>query len=225
MTDRVVALTGATGTVGPAVARAFADAGDRVAAIGRHPDRLADLIASLAGGPSRHRALPFDVTRPDGAAQAAAAVATALGPASILVHAVGGYRGGTGLVDAPADDLDEMLDVHVRTTDRVLRAFLPAIRTAAGGRIVTFSVVFAQAPIASNAAYSAAKAGLEALTLSVGRELATTDATANVLVIRAVGSEKRTQTTPVEIAGTVMWLCSPAAAAVNAQRISMLGRA
>ncbi len=221
---RVVVVTGASGELGGVLVRRFAAVGDRIVLLGRSIDRLSSLVGELPGGPERHLALEADLTSADDAAAIAGQVRQRVGAATILLHTVGGYRGGTGLVDAPLEEIGAMLTAHAVSTFNALRAFLPDIRQADGGRIVTFSSPSAQNPSASGAAYAAAKAALEAITLSVARELASTKATANVITIRTIGRERRTETSPEEIAETVVWLCSPAAAAVNGARIPMHGR-
>lgn len=222
---RIVVVTGATGGLGRVAARRFAESGDRIAAVGRSADELESLVRELSGGADRHASVVADVTDAADAERAAREVRERMAPAAVVVHAVGGYRGETGMVEAPPAELEAMFDAHVRSTWNVLRAFVPDVRAAAGGRIVTFSSTTVATPGSSAAAYAAAKAGLETLTLSVAKELAKTDATANVVVLRAIGRSKRTEATPEEIAETLLWLCSPAAAAVNGARIAMTGRA
>jgi NAD(P)-dependent dehydrogenase (short-subunit alcohol dehydrogenase family) len=84
---------------------------------------------------------------------------------------------------------------------------------------------FAAAPTPKHAAYAASKAAVEALTISVARDVAGTTATSNVVVIRSIGDEKPTDTRPDEIAAAMLWLCSPEAGATNGQRIVLHGRA
>lgn len=221
---RVVVVTGASGRLGGVVARAFAEAGDRLALLGRRADALDALVAGLPGGVDRHLPVAVDLVDAEAARVAADRVATDLGPASILLHLAGGYRGEAGLAETPDDEWRAMLDVNLWPTVNALRAFLPQIRSAAAGRIVTVSTPFARAPLASGAAYSATKAAVEAITLSVARELAGTAATANVILVRTIGDAKPHHTRPAEIVAALRWLCSPEAGVVHGQLIPVLGR-
>ena len=221
---RIVVVTGATGPLGSALARRFAELGDRIVLLGRSMERLAVIERELAGAPARHLSLEADLDRADDLVAMARSVRERLGPPAILLNAVGGYQGGNGLVETEAGEIGAMLAAHAVSTFNTLRAFLPDIREVDGGRIVTFSSPFAQAPSATAAAYAAAKAALEAITLSVARELASTNATANVITVRTIGSTRRSETRPEDIAETVVWLCSPAAATVNGAQIAMHGR-
>ncbi|HUG48242.1 MAG TPA: SDR family oxidoreductase [Candidatus Limnocylindria bacterium] len=93
------------------------------------------------------------------------------------------------------------------------------------GRVVAVSTPFAQQPGATNAAYAASKAALEALILSVAREGREHGLTANVVVVRSIPSESpadgnasrpRTWTRPEELSSTMLWLCSDEAGLVTA---------
>ncbi|HSO29162.1 MAG TPA: SDR family oxidoreductase [Candidatus Sulfomarinibacteraceae bacterium] len=225
MGERVVVITGASGRLGGVLAEAFAEAGDRIAALGRRGDALEALVARLPGGTGRHLALPVDLGDAGRTLGAAATVREHLGSPAALLHVVGSYRGETGIAEAPILEWAAMLDVNLWSTVHAVRAFLPDIRAAEHGRLVTVSTPFAAAPNAAGAAYSASKAAVEALTLSVARELAGTTATANVILVRTIGDAKPHHTRPAEIAAALLWLASPAAGVVNGQRIPLVGRA
>jgi NAD(P)-dependent dehydrogenase (short-subunit alcohol dehydrogenase family) len=228
MSERIVVITGATGQLGPVVSRHFAEAGARLALLARREESCVALAASLPGGLRRHRGVPVDLSDPASALEAAAYVRESLGPAQVLVHLVGDYAGGTPFDEAPLDEWRHLLDVNLWSTVHAVRAFLPDLRAAEHGRLVTISTPLASAPASNIAAYAASKAAVESLTLSVAKDLAGTMATANVLLIRTIAAdppEKPTHTRPDEIAAAIAWLCSPEAGAVNGQRIPLVGRA
>jgi len=222
---RVVVVAGATGPLGQAVATSFAADGQSVVVLGRDQAALDALVARLQPVSARHLALAADPTDAGQLVGAAQRVRDELGGAAIVIDAIGGYRGDTGLAEAPGDELEAMLDAHVRSAWNLLRTFLPDLRVASGGRVITVSTTTAATPASTGAAYAAAKAALETLTMAVAKELAKTDATANIIVLRVIGDEKRTATSTKEIVATIRWLCSPEASAVNGQRIPLVGRA
>jgi len=223
--DRVVAITGATGLLGPVVARRFAADGARLALLARSAGDVAALADELPGGDARHGGIAADLATGEGAAAAAAEVRERLGPANVLLHLVGGWAGGVTVEDADEAAWRELFERNVWAAFNAIRAFLPDIRTSADGRIVTVSTPLAGAPSANIGAYVASKAALEALTLTVARELAGTSATANVVLVRTIGDAKQTHTRPEEIAAALAWLASPEAGAVSGQRIPIVGRA
>ncbi|MES1239577.1 MAG: SDR family oxidoreductase [Chloroflexota bacterium] len=222
---RVVAITGASGKLGGVVAARFADAGYRLALLARSKDDVADLAGRLPGGAGRHVGVGVDLGSAGSAVAAAAAVRQEMGPTSVLLQLVGGYAGGRPFVENDDEELQRLLDLNLWTTAHAIRAFLPDIAAAPDGRIVTVSTFVAQAPTPKHAAYAASKAAVEALTISVARDLAATTATANVVVLRSIGDEKPTDQRPDEIAASMLWLCSPEAGAINGQRINLFGRA
>lgn len=225
MAERVVVITGATGKLGPAVAERFAADGNRLALLARDEENCIGVAMSLPGGIRRHRGIPVDLSDLVSATAAADTVREKLGPPQVLLHLVGTYLGGTPFEDSPLEDFHTLLDTNLWSTINALRAFLPDIKAAEQGRIVTMSTPLAGSPVTNVAAYAATKAAVESLTLSVAKDLAGTGATANVLLVRTIGSEKPTHTRPEEITAAMAWLCSPEAGAVSGQRIPLVGRA
>jgi NAD(P)-dependent dehydrogenase (short-subunit alcohol dehydrogenase family) len=228
MSDRVVVITGATGKLGPAVARRFADDGDRLALLAREEESCVALAASLPGGLRRNHGVPVDLSDADSTVAAAAWIRVHVGPPSVLVHLVGSYAGGAPFDESPLEDWQRLLDVNLWSTIHAVRAFLPDLRAAEHGRIVTISTPLAGAPVSNVAAYTATKAAVESLTISVAKDLAGTTTTANVILVRTIAAdppEKPTHTRPDEIAAAIAWLCSPEAGAVSGQRIPLVGRA
>ena len=221
----MVVVAGATGPLGRAAAGAFAEDGHRVVVLGRDQpelDALVDGLAPVPGGHLAHAVDPIDGAALLGAAQR---VRDDVGPAAIVLDAIGGYRAAGGIPEGPDDELDAMLDAHVRSAWNLQRAFLPDVRVATGGRLITVSSTTAANPGVTGAAYAAAKAALETLTMAAAKELSKTDATANVIVIRMIDEAARAATSPAEIVAAIRWLCSSAASAVNGQRIPLVGRA
>ena len=222
---RITVITGATGKLGPTVASAFAGLGDRLALLARDLAEVEALASSLAGGSTRHVGIAADLASAASARTAASTVRGRLGSPTVLLHLVGGYAGGTSTEDADEALWRDLFELNFWSTFHTLRAFLPDIRSATNGRIVTVSTPLAGAPVANIGPYAASKGAVETLTLTVAKELAETSATANVVLVRTIGDEKPTHTRPAEIAAAMAWLASAEASAVNGQRIPLVGRA
>ncbi len=225
MADRVVAITGATGQLGRVVAAHFAGAGARLALLARSEEEIVALATELPGGTARHAGFAVDLGDAGSTRAAASAVSERLGPVGVLLQLVGGYAGGTPFVDGDDEEFRHLLDLNLWSTIHAIRAFLPDIIAAENGRIVTVSTFVAAAPTPKHAAYAATKAAVEALTISVARDMAGTKATSNVVILRSIGTEKPTEQRPEEIAAVMALLCTPEAGTVNGQRIPLIGRA
>ena len=222
MGERIVVITGATGKLGPAVAGAFAAAGDRLALLARSEARAVEIAGGLPGGASRHIALGVDL-RTD-ASDVAAAIRRRLGPPTVLLHLVGGYAGGFVIAETDPAQVQALIDVNLWTTFYAIRAFVADIRAAQDGRIITVSTPLTVNPVTGVAAYVATKAAVESMTLSVAREFTGTSATANVVQIRTIGDAKPSYVRPAEIAAALYLLAEPASGAINGQRIPLVGR-
>src|SRR6185436_8761355 len=103
-----------------------------------------------------------------------------------LVHLVGGYRGGAGIVDADLADWDWLQDRLVRTLLHSSRAFHDAVKASPRGRLVLISTMETKAPSATNGLYAAAKAAAETWTLAVADSFKDSAAAAVILQVKAL---------------------------------------
>ncbi len=233
MKDRVAIITGASGGLGRVVAQEFAERGARLALLDRSPERLEKLVTDLGLTADRYLLSAVDMTEPDAASAAAKDVVEKFGRAEILLNLVGGFTGGTDVVQLAQDDLSGMLRQHVWTTFHLAQAFVPHLTANGWGRFLVISSPRAFSPRGGNAAYVIGKAGEEVLTLSLAQELNNTGVTANVILVRSIDVEHKRDreptpdnaswTTPEEIAAAIMYLCSDEARMVNGARIPLYG--
>ena len=232
LADRVIAVAGAAGSLGPSVVHRLAEAGSRVCACGRDRSSLEALAADLGAEIDLDVVDLLDAT----ATRAwAADVADRHGRIDGLVHLVGGWRGGTSIEEAPLEDWAFLEPLLVQTLQNATQAFAPALLSSDHGRVVVISTGQAQAPTHKNAVYAAGKAAAEAWTLALADRFRGTRATANIVVVgaivtpamRAESPDKDFATfTPAEdIADAIAYICSDAAATMNGQRLTLRGSA
>ncbi len=232
---RTAVISGAGGELAQVVARRLAEEHASLALLGRDAVKLAALRDQLALPQERLLTHAVDLLAPEDVRRAAEAVAAHFGRVDILVHLVGGWTGGKTLVEAEPAELDSMLRQHVWTSFNVVRAFLPHLIRNGWGRIIMVSSPYAARPAAKSGPYAIAKAGQEALTLTLAQEVRGTGVTANVLVVKTidVGREKAAHpsrdnaswSTPEEISAAVLYLLSDEAGAVNGARLPLSGAA
>ena len=168
-------VTGASGGLGSAIARALAGQGARLAVSGSNVEKLEAFAASLGGD---HVALPCNLS--DGAAVDAlvpAAVA-ALGKIDILVNNAGVTRDNL-LMRMKDEEFDEVIAVNLTAAFRLMRAAARPMMKARFGRIVSVTSVVGQTGNPGQANYVASKAGLEGMTKAIAQELASRGITAN----------------------------------------------
>jgi short-subunit dehydrogenase len=156
-----VLITGATGGIGQALARAFAAAGATLVLSGRREALLRPLAQELGG-----TALPADLADPQDvgrlAAQAGAIdvlVANAALPASGL------------LTELSQAQIDVMLDVNLRAPIALARAFAPAMVARRRGHLVLMSSLSGKAAAPASSIYSATKFGLRGFGLALRQDL------------------------------------------------------
>jgi NAD(P)-dependent dehydrogenase (short-subunit alcohol dehydrogenase family) len=230
----VVLITGATGPLGRVVAQRFARDGARLALVGRDPSRLAELGEGLGVGSDQWLAVAGELTDADAAGAVTDAVTGHWARIDVLLHLVGGWAGGTAVVDLDHDEVRRMLDQHLWTTLHVVQAVVPGMVERGFGRVIAVSSPLAVDPGPKGASYAMAKAAEEALVRSLAREVSGSGVTANLVIIRTLDSKHERETaptiknaswaTPEEVAEAIVFLASPAAAAVTGARIPLSGR-
>ena len=218
MTDRIVAISGAAGGLGPVVARAFFDAGAKLAVAGRNEESLGRLLDSLGAPGDRRLATAADLTDETAVRAWAGRVRERFGGVDVVLHLVGGYKGGASIAEIETADWDALHAMLVRTTLNVARAFNPLLKASGRGRFIGVTSPRAQSPTAKSALYSMGKAASDALVLALADELRGTGSTANLIVVDSIDGLEE------EIAAAMLFLCSDRAATINGVRLPLTGR-
>lgn len=176
---RIAVVTGASGAIGAAVARALARRGAAVAlACNRRYDQARALSERLAGEGARSAVIRADLTRVDEVERLADQVREALGEPDILVNAAGISLYRLALETGP-DEWREVVDLNLGAAFWCARACLPPMIRKGWGRIVNVGSIWGEVGAAGEAAYAASKAGLSGLTKSLAKEVARAGVTVN----------------------------------------------
>lgn len=174
---QVAVVTGGAQGIGRAVAARLAADGAHVAIW----DVNADAAQEVADGLPHAMARSIDITDTAACAEAAAQTATALGPVTILVNSAGIAGPNHALADYPPDIWRRIIDVNLTGTFNVNRAVVPGMIARNYGRIVNIASVAGKEGNPNASAYSASKAGVIALTKSLGKELAGSNIAVNCI--------------------------------------------
>ena len=222
----VLTGVGRAGQVGEIVARAFADAGARMALIDRD-DQVRARAAELGGTASAH---VCDLTNPDEVGATASRIgADRGGSIAALVNLAGGFGMSGPVADSDPEVLHKQIAINLTTAYLATRAFLPLLRKGKGA-----IVYFASAAVLPDGAtknisgYAAAKAGVLALMRAVAAE--------ELGVVRANALAPTQIRTAENVAGmgadaayvereavaeAVLFLCSSASSNVTGQAIKL----
>ena len=206
LTDRTVLIAGATSAAGRAVAQALLDAGARVVAVGSDQGRI-DAFAAELPGVLGERA---DLTDGDDVLELAMRVHARVGSIDGVVHLVGGWRGGGGILGQTEEDY-RVLERSFTALRYVSRAFWNDLVASPAGRIAIVSSTTVTAPAPGSANYTAIKAASESWMQALAQGFAKADAPAAAVTFRVrslAGLED-------ELAASVVGLWRADAAALN----------
>lgn len=178
LTGMTALVTGASGGLGSAIARALAAQGARLAVSGSNVDKLQQFQADLGAG---HVALPCNLS--DGAAvdQLVPQAVEALGgKLDILVNNAGVTRDNL-LMRMKDEEFEDVIRINLEAAFRLMRAAARPMMKARFGRIISVTSVVGVTGNPGQANYVASKAGLIGMTKAVAQELASRGITVNAI--------------------------------------------
>ena len=162
--DKVAVVTGASRGIGRGIVQAFAGEGARVAALARTEDDLQDTVAMLEGDAGSHLAVTCDVTDPEQIASALDRVRTGLGGLDVVVNNAGRRQKFNRLHNLDVDEWRMAIEANLSSVFYVSQAAATSMIAQGSGSIVNIASVAGPVAFARIGAYSAAKAGVIALT-------------------------------------------------------------
>lgn len=177
-------MTGASGGIGAATARALAARGERVAITYLHQREAAAALAAEIGG----HAYRLDVTRPGETAAVVAQVRAELGEIQILVLNAGMIKDAL-LPFLPEEDWSEVLDVNLHSAYRLSRAVIKGMLGSRWGRVIGIASASGVAGQIGQTHYSAAKGGLIAFLKALAKETASFGVTVNAVAPGFIATE------------------------------------
>jgi 3-oxoacyl-[acyl-carrier protein] reductase len=220
--NKNIVITGATGALGNLAAKTFAGMGHNLALLDRDTEKLDSLVRGLNLPSERIFSQTVDLLNGQTVQDSAEAVVKKFGSVHALFHLVGGWTGGKTFTETPTDDLEFMLNQHVRTTFNLFKAFEEPLSKNGWGRVIVISASTVPNPPGKTAVYTATKSAQENMVLSLAAELKDSKVTANIIHVRAIDTDnKGTGTTPAEIVSAMQYLFSDAADKVNGARIPL----
>ena len=236
LTGKKALVTGASGGIGGAIARALHAAGAHVALSGTRQEALDALSAQLPGSVT----LACNLSDPAQTDGLVARVEEALGGLDILVANAGITKDGL-LLRMKDEDFERVLDVNLGSYFRLARAASKGMMKQRMGRIIGITSVVGVTGNPGQANYAASKAGMIGFTKSIAQELASRGITANCIAPGFIVSpmtdalndgqkEAITKSIPAarlgqpdDIAAAVVYLASDQASYVTGQTLHVNG--
>ncbi|WP_017600660.1 SDR family NAD(P)-dependent oxidoreductase [Nocardiopsis lucentensis] len=196
LNDRLALVTGATGGIGSAIARALTESGARVAlAHFDTADEARALAQEIADAGGAAEVFDADLRSPTAPAELYAHVQGRMGSPGILVTAAGDYPR-TPHANLGRERWDACLALNLTAHHLLAQAAAPAMIAQHYGRIITVGSVLASTGRHDLADYIAAKAGLEGLTRALARELGKHEITVNCVAPGSIQVPAEEQVVP-----------------------------
>jgi 3-oxoacyl-[acyl-carrier protein] reductase len=193
----VIAITGAGGGLGAAMARRFAAQGARLALLDYRPETLDDLVSGLDTDAQNTLVLPCDVSKESDVDEAFKKIGDHFGRLDVLVNNAGilrdaltlKFRDGELVSRMSLEDWQAVIDVNLTGVFLCGRAAAEQmIRAGNGGLIINVSSV-SRAGNMGQINYSATKAGVAAMTVTWAKEFARYGIRANTISPGFIGTE------------------------------------
>jgi len=237
LTGKTALVTGATGGIGGAIARALHAQGATVAISGTRQDALAALAQELG---SRVHVLPCDLSNKDEIEKLVPAAEEKMQKLDILVANAGVTRDNL-FVQLSDEDWDRVIAVNLTSTFRLARAAVKGMMRRRFGRVIGISSVVGATGNPGQSNYTAAKAGMVGMIKSVAAEYAKRGVTANCIAPGFIATpmtdklnEKQREAimnrvpaarlgTAAEIAAAAVYLASDEAAYVTGSTLHVNG--
>jgi 7-alpha-hydroxysteroid dehydrogenase len=237
---QVALVTGAGAGIGRGIAEMFAGAGAAVVVSDLKAETAETVANAINKAGGKAVGIDCNVTKEEDLQNAVKTAVDRFGGLSILVNNAGG--GGPKPFDMPMEDFRWAYEINVFAPFRLTQIAVPHMEKAGGGAVLNISSMSAENKNQRMASYSSSKAAISHLTRNIAFDLGPknirvngiapgairTDALATVLT-PAIEQTMLKQTpikrlgAPADIAGAALYLCSPAAAWVSGQILTVSG--
>jgi len=236
---KVVVVTGASAGIGLATAVAFAREGGKVALLARREVEGAKALERVQSAGSEGIFLKVDVQDRAQVREAFRRIAERYGRIDAAVNNAGAIHEGRPFASLDEADFDRVIGVNVKGTWLCMCEEVPLMKDR-GGAIVNMSSMSGLVPTANFGAYVASKHAIIGMTKVAALDYISQGIRVNAIcpgfvrtdMTRSVSEERIKQRVPLgrwiepeEVADTILWLCSDAAAAVVGQSIVIDGAA
>jgi 3-oxoacyl-[acyl-carrier protein] reductase len=237
---QIALVTGASRGIGAAIAKTLGEQGATVIGTATTAEGAENISKTLREAGITGTGITLDVNNPDQAESTLKAVTNEYGDITVLVNNAGITRDGL-FMRMKDEDWDDVISTNLKSVYRMSQYVVRAMMKARAGRIINISSVIAHTGNAGQTNYAAAKGGMEGFTKALAREVAPRNITVNCVapgfidtdMTKALPEDHKNnllQSIPMgrlgqaeDIAATVAFLASPAAAYITGETIHVNG--
>lgn len=233
--DKVILITGGTGALGTAVTVAFLRAGATAVVTYFVDAEVEPFYAAVRELRSRVTLYKADVMKERDVRRVVQNTVNKHSRIDVLANIVGGFVGGTPLVDTPEETWDFMLHLNTKSAFLCAKAVLPHMIARQAGKIVNVSARAGLHGSAGLGPYAVAKGGVLILTQALAEEVKDQGINVNAILPsiidtpanrKAMPQEDHTRwVRPEDIARVILFLASDDARAITGAGIPVYGRA
>ncbi len=169
--DKVIVVTGASGGIGLATARALAQAGANVVLSARSQQKLEQVAQELTREGHSAVAIPADMRNRSAVYDLIETTFRQFGRIDVLMNNAGQSIHGT-IADLDLDAFRKVIDLNIFGVIYAMQAVIPKMRSTGGGLIVNISSIASKMSIPGLAGYAATKSALNTISQTARNELA-----------------------------------------------------
>ena len=227
---KTVLITGAAGNLGRAIAAAFEARGANLVLIGRTKESLA---AALGAESDRRLFATADLLDQAALDSAVRLARSRFGRVDVLCNIAGGFRMGSPVHETSDADWDFLMDINARTLLHAVRAVVPQMIEAGGGKIVNVGAFAGQKGVAQMGAYVAAKSAVVRLTETMAAELRDRNINVNCVLPTTIDTPENRAAmpkadpsrwvAPADLANVIVFLASDEARAIHGAALPVTG--
>jgi len=227
---KTVFVTGAAGNLGRAIAAAFEQRGANLVLVARTKESLA---AALGAENERRVFIAADLLDQGAIDWAVRLTRERFGCLDILCNIAGGFKMGPPVHETSDKDWDFLMDINARTMLHAVRAAVPQMIDAGGGKIVNVGAFAAQKGVARMGAYVAAKSAVIRLTEAMAAELRDKNINVNCVLPTIIDTPENRAAmpktdparwvAPEDLANVIVFLASDEARAIHGAAVPVTG--